>query len=110
MKNKAQAPLPKLLQDFTAFNPPESALITKSPAYILFLLFYRQTILLGVFQAQTITVTPKARSSAKLLHLYSLIFISSEMLATGAIRGQTGNYSARTSLPVDGIWLLNVCF
>lgn len=66
IKNKAQASPPKFLQDFTAFNPPESVLIKKSPAYILFLLFHHQTM--RVFQTPTITTPPKARSSAKFLH------------------------------------------
>lgn len=79
IKNKAQASPPKFLQDFTAFNPPESVLIKQSPAYILFLLFHRQTM--RVFQTPTITTTPKARSSAKFLRS------AAETLAMGGKRG-----------------------
>lgn len=79
-------------------QPFRIGLDKRSPSYILLLLLHHETILLGVLKTQTSTAMPKASSSA------TLLCSSSETVATGTQRVQTGNYSVCTSLPVDVIW------
>lgn len=89
---------PNFLKDFTACKPPESVLIIKSPAYTLFLLFHHQTTLLRVFQTRNCHHT-KGKEFSRLLDS------SSETLAIGTKRGQTGNYSACVHQPPCGCYL-----